>query len=338
MGGSGQHACGGRGGGHHSQPTLLRPSPSPPIPPAQIEFYFSDSNLPRDKFLQEKVAQSPDGYVDLPLLCIFTRVASLLHLTTRDPKAVPAASVADVADALEGSDVLALSEDRQRVRRAAELRASDEVAAEVDARSLYASPFPFDTTLDALTAFFAHHARVNCVRMRRHLTSKDFKGSVFVEFATKEEAERVAGMQLEHEGAVVQLEPKLEFVKRKEEERQARPAPAAAAPAAKPAKPAAKPAGGKRKAEAEPEAAEEGEGGGDGEAAEGEGAAGEAHVPTYDPGCVVHFDFGECEFSTPPTFGLVKDTFGGREQGLLYVDYEQASGGGAVKRVRQVLH
>lgn len=39
--------------------------------------------------------------------------------------------------------------------------------------------------------FFSKFATVNAVRLRRHLTSKDFKGSVFVEFATKEEADKV---------------------------------------------------------------------------------------------------------------------------------------------------
>jgi lupus La protein len=27
----------------------------------QVEFYFSDSNLPKDKFLKEKIASSVDG-------------------------------------------------------------------------------------------------------------------------------------------------------------------------------------------------------------------------------------------------------------------------------------
>ena len=40
----------------------------------QLEFYFSDSNLPRDKFLRETVERDPDAYVDLKLilkLCFF---------------------------------------------------------------------------------------------------------------------------------------------------------------------------------------------------------------------------------------------------------------------------
>ena len=32
-----------------------------PVPPSQVEFYFSDSNLPKDKFLKEKIAADPEG-------------------------------------------------------------------------------------------------------------------------------------------------------------------------------------------------------------------------------------------------------------------------------------
>lgn len=141
-----------------------------------------------------------------------------------------------MADALEGSPEVALSEDRKRVRRAAELKPSDEVRArlvavlpdsapagrcwppnrpltvsppencpsrsgappspqvvkDVDARSLYASPFPFDASLDAITSYFeaAAPGGVRSVRLRRILATKDFRGSVFVEFGSVEEAEK----------------------------------------------------------------------------------------------------------------------------------------------------
>ena len=63
--------------------------------------------------------------------------------------------------------------------------------AAIDERSLYAAPFPHDESLDSLTAVFTAHAPVNSLRMRRHLNSKDFRGSVFVEFGSREDAERV---------------------------------------------------------------------------------------------------------------------------------------------------
>ena len=45
----------------------------------QIEFYFSDSNLPRDKFLRETVSADPDGFVDIALIITFSRLRYLLH-------------------------------------------------------------------------------------------------------------------------------------------------------------------------------------------------------------------------------------------------------------------
>ena len=45
---------------------------------AQVEFYFSDSNLPRDKFLRETVEADPDGFVDIALLATFSRMRALL--------------------------------------------------------------------------------------------------------------------------------------------------------------------------------------------------------------------------------------------------------------------
>ena len=67
----------------------------------------------------------------------------------------------------------------------------EEAAAKLEERSLYAAPFPFDTGLDQLQAFFSEQGAVRSVRLRRHLGSADFKGSVFVEFETAELAGEV---------------------------------------------------------------------------------------------------------------------------------------------------
>lgn len=67
----------------------------------------------------------------------------------------------------------------------------EEVAAQMEARSLYAAPFPFDTGLDQLQTFFSQEGAVRSVRLRRHLGTADFKGSVFVEFQTPELAAEV---------------------------------------------------------------------------------------------------------------------------------------------------
>lgn len=47
----------------------------------QIEFYFSDSNLPGDKFLRQKVKDDTDGFVDIALLCSFSKMRAILGIT-----------------------------------------------------------------------------------------------------------------------------------------------------------------------------------------------------------------------------------------------------------------
>jgi hypothetical protein len=146
----------------------------------------------------------------------------------------------------------------------------------------------------------------------------------------------VLGMSLEFAGAPLQLEAKLEYIQRKEQERHARPNSPVGATAGK-----------KRRAEGEPDAGDEGgEGGEDGGKGEGEAAAaggeaaeGEAAAPEYEPGCILHFDFGEAaEFKEPPTFGLVKDSFGGRRDGgVQFVEYTQVSRGGGRVGARKAL-
>nr|CAB3450333.1 unnamed protein product [Digitaria exilis] len=72
----------------------------------QVEFYFSDSNLPRDKFLRETVEQSDDGLVSLALICSFSRMKSHLGLdATVKPETVPEETVLAVAEVLRRSQV-----------------------------------------------------------------------------------------------------------------------------------------------------------------------------------------------------------------------------------------
>ena len=142
---------------------------------AQIEFYFSDSNLPRDKFLRETVEADPEGFVDIGLLVTFSRMRALLAPFGGSHNEE---TVAAVTELLQTSDSLTVSDDKKRIRRTSELRSREEVDAEVEQRSVYASPFPMTATIDELTDFFSKHASVRSVRLRRHISSKDFKGSI----------------------------------------------------------------------------------------------------------------------------------------------------------------
>ncbi len=53
-----------------------------------------------------------------------------------------------VAEALGKSQSLTLSEDKTRVRRTEPLTSAEAALAQIDQRSLYAVPFPYDASLD----------------------------------------------------------------------------------------------------------------------------------------------------------------------------------------------
>lgn len=83
----------------------------------QVEFYFSDSNLPRDAFMLEQVRAHPEGFVPLALLATFSRMAGVLKVERKKGATAPPEVVVAVADAVSGSTLLELSEDRTAVKR-----------------------------------------------------------------------------------------------------------------------------------------------------------------------------------------------------------------------------
>jgi len=185
----------------------------------QMEFYFSDSNLPRDRFLLERVHENPEGFVDIGLVATFARMREILNVRApaaqrlrrharlrcsvlaprvraahrwaraagagaRATLTLKAAAcclhrctlralrprrwqpsptccararrrckvrhAAGVAARAVAHACAAVSEDGKRVRRAVALEpgAEEDIIKAVEARSLYATPFPMDSTLD----------------------------------------------------------------------------------------------------------------------------------------------------------------------------------------------
>ncbi|KAI9816228.1 MAG: hypothetical protein M1827_001829 [Pycnora praestabilis] len=158
----------------------------------QVEFYFSDSNLPLDRFLHEKVGGSHNNPVSIKVIHSFKRMRHFQPYSA-------------VIEALKDSTFLDVTEDEAIRRKVpideASYGKSTEEGAKVYEdkamdRSIYAKGFGEETpsTQFDIEAFFAPHGPTNAIRLRRAF-SKLFKGSVFVEFDN--EATQKAFMTLE---------------------------------------------------------------------------------------------------------------------------------------------
>ncbi|KAL4809382.1 hypothetical protein BDV18DRAFT_131952 [Aspergillus unguis] len=150
----------------------------------QVEFYFSDSNLPMDKFLLSKVGGSKNNAVPLELLHSFKRMRRFQPFSA-------------IVEALKSSETVELADNETSVRRKVPLPDTvkdthDPTVVKVFedeamARSIYAKGFGEEnpTTQLDIEAFFAPYGPVNAIRLRR-TNDKYFKGSVFVEFASED--------------------------------------------------------------------------------------------------------------------------------------------------------
>lgn len=153
----------------------------------QVEYYFSENNMRRDKFLNQKISENEEKWIEISVLLTFNRLKAI----SEDPKMI--------IDALEKSPngTVQISEDRLKLRRHPDnpLPEFNETRRkETQARTAYAKGFPLDSDLTLLIDFFHDNFEgVEQVVMRKYFEPKTkkylFKGSVFVTFKTLELAE-----------------------------------------------------------------------------------------------------------------------------------------------------
>ncbi|CAH2258270.1 jg4526 [Pararge aegeria aegeria] len=155
----------------------------------QVEYYFGDLNLPRDKFLREQV-KLDDGWVPLEVLTRFNRLARL------------STDIDIIANAINKSTtgLLEVSDNNKKVRRNPEMaipEMNEERRKELTSRTVYAKGFPKDAALDDILKYFKQFEEVENIIMRRYLDKQTkkrlFKGSIFATFKTKEQAEKFLG-------------------------------------------------------------------------------------------------------------------------------------------------
>lgn len=181
----------------------------------QVEYYFGDLNLPRDRFLREQVTLD-EGWVPLDILIRFNRLAKLTRDTELIGKALSKAT----------SGLLEMSEDSKRVRRSPDLpipEMNEERRKELSNRTIYAKGFPKESTLDDLLKHFKKHEHVDNIIMRKYQerTSKKkmFKGSVFITFKNREQAEKfIESKPHEYKDTELLILWQDEYISKKQEE------------------------------------------------------------------------------------------------------------------------
>ncbi|KOC60892.1 La-related protein 7 [Habropoda laboriosa] len=138
----------------------------------QMEFYFSDANLNKDRFLSNLLKEDP--YVDLN---VFTSFNKIKDLTT---------DVNRIAKALEASTMLSLSEDGLKVRRITRMVPKENI----EDCTVYVQNLPPDTDHETLSSIFSEYSQVVYISIPRFQNNKKLKGFGFVEFATPEGAKK----------------------------------------------------------------------------------------------------------------------------------------------------
>lgn len=146
----------------------------------QLEFYFSDANLFNDKFLLKQI--NNDVWVDINVLLTFKRLVAI----SNDPTVIGSA-VKKFPDSIVEVDELN-TKIRRKVDNTVAVSTKNNVDEMVE-RSVYCKGFPKEATMDEILQFSA--AYNNIVRViQRKLDNKRFKGSVYLVFNSKDQAEK----------------------------------------------------------------------------------------------------------------------------------------------------
>lgn len=172
----------------------------------QVEYYFGDLNLTKDKFMQEEI-QKEEGWVSVETLVKFNRLKQL------------SADHSVILTCLKRStnDLLEIDEEKQRVRRTKALPENpSEFETTLKQNTLYVKGFPEKMSLDDLQTFFETHGKVLQVFMRRFPATKQFKGSVFVTFESSEEVKKFMDIEsIKYEETVLERESQEAYMTRK---------------------------------------------------------------------------------------------------------------------------
>lgn len=140
----------------------------------QMEFYFSDSNLAKDRFMKNLIQSSENGYVDMETFLTFKKISSL----TKD--------VIQIRKALSHSDFFELNEDKTKVKRKTPIQELKDL----DEKTVYVECLPKTADHQWLRKLFSPCGNITYISIPKFKSTGDKKGFAFVEFDSVEAAKR----------------------------------------------------------------------------------------------------------------------------------------------------
>ncbi|XP_063043564.1 la-related protein 7 isoform X2 [Engraulis encrasicolus] len=141
----------------------------------QVEFWFGDANLHKDRFLKQQISESRDGYIDISVLTTFNKMKKL----TTDVKLI--------ARALKNSSMVEVNLEGTCIRRRRPL-GSDPI--DVDQRTIYVELLPKDVSHAWVERVFSQCGTIVYVSLPRYKSTGQPKGFAFVEFQTVEQTQK----------------------------------------------------------------------------------------------------------------------------------------------------
>lgn len=159
----------------------------------QVEFYFSDFNLHKDKFMQEHMKKD-DGWFTMDVMLNFQRLSNMCS----EPGTILAA--------LKGSknDLIEVDVDNLRIRRNPKrpLPVNDaQFVRDLKLRTVFVSGFPQTEKIEELQDFLEEYGIVDGIKLQRFEDKNKgslHKGELFVSFSKFEEAERFLQAPMVH--------------------------------------------------------------------------------------------------------------------------------------------
>ncbi|KAF2904007.1 hypothetical protein ILUMI_02178 [Ignelater luminosus] len=136
----------------------------------QMEFYFSDSNLTKDRFLSQLIQTDP--YVDIDVFLKFNKIRKLT------------ANIEDITKAVSKSELLELSDDKTKICR----KLPVQVKENVDECTVYVERLKSDATHEWLMSIFSEFGNVVYVSIPKYKHNGMIKGFAFIEFENEDGA------------------------------------------------------------------------------------------------------------------------------------------------------